>query len=365
MAPASTIADWGQSGSPKNPCGDPPGGSALDPTHRSRVARCAARTLRTTGDPTGLDGALLRVDPDTGQGVPGSPYAGSSDANQRRINAFGLRNPFRFTFRPGSNEIWVGDVGWFTWEEINRVRNATDSTVDNFGWPCYEGGYSEAGYQTAGLNLCKTLYTQGSAAAPFFSYLHLEPVVDGESCNPDNGSSISGLAFEHGSEFPASYEGALFFADYSRNCIWAMLPGASGLPNPAKIVTFDAGAPGPVNLMFGPDGNLYYPDLNDGEIHRISYAAQNQAPHAVATANPAYGHDTPLKVQLDASGSTDPEGDLPLTYDWDLDGNGQFGDSSDASPSYTYNVPGDFRPTVRVTDSRGASSTARTWTFSR
>ena len=42
------------------------------------------------------------------------------------------------TIRPGTNEVWLGDVGWNTWEEINRVADPLGS-VENFGWPCYEG----------------------------------------------------------------------------------------------------------------------------------------------------------------------------------------------------------------------------------
>jgi hypothetical protein len=45
----------------------------------------------------------------------------STDPNKRRIVAYDLRNPFRFTQRPGADELWIGDVGWNTWEEINRV----------------------------------------------------------------------------------------------------------------------------------------------------------------------------------------------------------------------------------------------------
>ena len=46
---------------------------------------------------------------------------------RRRIVAYGFRNPFRFTFRPGTSELWIGDVGWDTWEEIDRVVSPTSS----------------------------------------------------------------------------------------------------------------------------------------------------------------------------------------------------------------------------------------------
>ena len=73
-----------------------------------------------------LDGSIIRVDPDTGDAMPDNPAVGDANANRRRIVAYGFRNPFRFTFRPGTSEVWIGDVGWNTWEEVNRVR--PDST---------------------------------------------------------------------------------------------------------------------------------------------------------------------------------------------------------------------------------------------
>ena len=66
---------------------------------------------RPSGEPVRLNGALLRLDPATGNGLPDNPLAGSSNANARRIVGYGFRNPFRFTFRPGTNEVWIGDVG--------------------------------------------------------------------------------------------------------------------------------------------------------------------------------------------------------------------------------------------------------------
>ena len=63
----SQFWDYGQSGSPANPCGDPPGGvgSALTPP-TSEGGRLRAQDMRTTGDPTGLSGSVIRIDPATG-----------------------------------------------------------------------------------------------------------------------------------------------------------------------------------------------------------------------------------------------------------------------------------------------------------
>src|SRR6185436_4600138 len=68
------FADWGQDGSPVNPCGDPPGppGTALTPPTAEGGA-LRSQDLRTTTDPTTLDGAVIRVNKATGLGIKGNP----------------------------------------------------------------------------------------------------------------------------------------------------------------------------------------------------------------------------------------------------------------------------------------------------
>src|SRR5262249_34657053 len=139
-----------------------------------------------------------------------------------------------------------------------------------------------------------------------------------------------------------------------RDCIWVMRAGANGLPDPSNIQSFVMPAEDPVDLEIGPGGDLYYVDLGDGpgsvaSIHRIKYFAANQPPLAVATATPSSGA-SPLTVQLDASGSSDPDPGDTLTYSWDLDGDGTFGDATGVSVSHTYDTPGAYDVRVQVTD---------------
>jgi PKD repeat protein/glucose/arabinose dehydrogenase len=351
-----TFADYGQDGAPRNPCGDAPvpvGGVQSPPTAEGGALR--SQDVRTAGDPTGLDGAILRLDPNTGAAMAGNPNT-SSDPNARRIVAYGLRNPFRIAIRPGTNEVWAGDVGWNSWEEINRVPNPTGE-VRNFGWPCYEGTGRMSSYDILDLNLCETLYNQGGGAhaTPYYTYNHSARVVTGEACGTGS-SSIAGMAFAPtNSSFPATYNGALFFADYSRDCIWAMLAGTNGLPNPANIQTFVSGASNPVELQFGPGGDLYYVDLDGGNIRRIRSLTANRAPIARATATPSSGN-VPLTVQFDGSTSSDPDGQT-ITYAWDLDGDGAFDDSTAVRPTFTYTTTGTYTARLRVRDPGGLEDT--------
>jgi len=353
------FVDYGQDGSPLNPCGDPPvgvGGTQTPPTAQGGALR--SQDARTTSDPAGLDGAILRVDPATGAGMPDNPFYSSTDANMRRIAAYGLRNPFRITVRPGTSEVWAGDVGWTDWEEINRLTSPADGVADNFGWPCYEGDGRQAGYDAANLTLCENLYNEGSAAVvpPYFRYHHNELVFPTDVC-PKGGSSVAGVsfAFYDGGNYPREYQGALFFADYTRRCIWSIEAGPNGLPDLSKRRTFVAGAAQPVDVQIGPGGDVYYVDLG-GTIRRIRYFSQNQPPTAVINAQPTSG-PAPLTVAFDGTASSDPDGD-PITYAWDLDGDGAFDDSTSPTTSTTFQTAGTYTPRLQVTDSSGATGIA-------
>ena len=179
-----------------------------------------------------------------------------------------------------------------------------------------------------------------------------------ESC-PTGSSSTAGLEFEFvaaQNSYPAEYDGGLFFADYSQDCIWVMQKGADGNPAPGLIRTFVAGAANPVNVENGPGGDLIYVDFDGGTIRRIRYANANQNPRAVATATPTTGA-APLTVAFDGSGSSDPDPDDTLSYAWDLDDDGAFDDSKVAKPTYTYTTTGSYTPSLKVTDNHGASAT--------
>ena len=215
-------ADYGQLGTPPNPCGDPPEeGGAL-----------RAQDLRTGGDPVGLDGTLIRIDPDTGAGLPDNPLSASSDPNARRIVGYGFRNPFRFAIDPEGGDVYLANVGWNDFEEIDHLPGVPGQPY-NSGWPCFEGLGPTPNYSSLELPICESLDEgPGGASPPFFLYRHGSPVAPDDGCRTDLGSALSGITFYEGGDYPAAYDGALFFADSVRGCIFVMFPGRDGRPDP-------------------------------------------------------------------------------------------------------------------------------------
>src|SRR5262245_10018905 len=352
------FVDYGQT---KNPCGDPPApaGTGLVPPTAEGGALRSQSVRRPAGQPVTLDGTIIRVDPATGAGLAGNPFASSPDQNARRIIAYAMRNPCRFVRRSGTDQLWVGDVGWGTWEEIDRVADVNDGVAENFGWPCYEGAGRQPGYDAADLTRCESLYTGGGHTPPFFTYRHDQHVVATDGCGVDGGSSISGMAFEEASNYPAEYDGAVFFADAARGCIWVMTRGGGTDPSPSRIQPFVGAGGAVVKVLSGPGGDIFYVDLYAGEIHRIIYNGANHPPTAVINASTTSG-PAPLTVAFDGRQSVDLDPTDQLSYAWDLDGDGQFDDSVDPAPSFTYPSAGSVTAGLRVTAPAGASGTATT-----
>jgi glucose/arabinose dehydrogenase len=351
--------DWGQWGEPVNPCGDPPagvGGSEEPPTAEGGALR--------SQNPQKLGGKLIRVDPETGEGVAANPLFLSLNANERRIVGKGFRNPFRFAIDPTTGEVYVDNVGSSVFEEIDRF-SPSSSKVFNSGWPCYEGPARRKLYELRGLTVCDQLYeTPGSTAQPFFYYSHEAGVTPEDQCPYEPGSAIAGLSFYEGGSYPAAYDGALFFADAVRGCIYVMRTGEDGRPNPSTVEPFltEGGLYPGVDIETGPNGDLYYASLfgegfGPGAIHQISY--DPEAPRARLKADRTSGASLPLEVHFDASESSDPQ-EQELEYEWDLDGDGNFGPpTKDSTETETYATAENRTAAVRVKDPDGHSSVAQ------
>jgi glucose/arabinose dehydrogenase len=155
-------------------------------------------------DVDSLAGKILRVDPRTGQGLPDNPYFdGDPDSNRSKVYQLGLRNPFRFSFDPATGSLYVGDVGWNVWEEINRAGPGA-----NFGWPCFEGGngnnLEQPGYQD--FPYCVELRGRAEPITPaLYAYAH----------EGMQGNAVLVGDVYRGKSYPPLYQGALFYTDYN------------------------------------------------------------------------------------------------------------------------------------------------------
>lgn len=336
--------DYGEFGFPgeENVCADPPGGIGdllQPPTAEGGALR--AQDLRTSGDliddPTGLSGTVIRIDPDTGAGVPGNPFYGQLDANAERIIAYGFRNPFRFNLDPAHGDLYVSNVGWGSYEELDRIPMVPDGDPPNSGWPCYEGPGPNPAYEDLGLDVCDGLYAEADATVPpFLTYKHKTPLVPEDGCALQLGSAAAASMVYPGGDFPDSYDGALFFADMVRRCIWVMKAGEDGRPDPHTAAPFltEGGLYPGADMVIGPGGEFFYlkywGEQDAGSLRRITY--DPDSPRARLAADRVYGEESPLSVNLDASASFDPN-DEDLTYDWDLNGDGSFEVLGDTNPN--------------------------------
>ncbi len=198
------------------------GGSADDPERRAT-------------DLTSLLGKLLRIDPrpsgDSPYGVPAdNPFVGAGDGVRGEIWSFGLRNPWKFTFDPATDDLWIADVGQNEFEEVNVVPadagGITPGRGLSFGWSAFEG--------TERFN--DDVDADGHTA-PVLTYDH------------SDGCSISGGAPYRGAAIP-DLVGMYVFSDYCSGTIWAL-----DLPTQRTLV-LDSRA-GVTSIVAGPDQELY------------------------------------------------------------------------------------------------------------
>lgn len=374
-----------------------------------------------------LNGTIIRIHPETGQGLPGNPFyeASSPDAPQSKVWALGLRNPYRFIRIPNTGShnpesgdpgvLVVGDVGSSRWEELNVVLEGGQ----NFGWPIFEGLGNHNGFLAAETEnpytpnpesncgrqsfFFQELIQQPNAIQlpPFTSpclseeiipeqirtFSHTPPALawtsfwnppprtrkpvyhsdTGELLHIDIGSSESDIespgfkgitsipgAFYEGGSFPEEYHGAYFHADLSG---WLRVLRFDNNYSVTKIDTFaiwdDRGV---VHVAYNPhDGALYWCDVYQSKIHRISYGG-NPRPVALFQADRQYGPG-PLDIQFNGAESYDPDGS-DITFLWDF---GDGSSSTDINPSHTFAAsgsgPASFSVQLTVTDTAGLTDT--------
>jgi glucose/arabinose dehydrogenase len=209
----------------------------------------------SSGDPNNnaqnlgsLLGKILRIDVRSAAspyGIPpDNPFAGSSSSSSlREIWAYGLRNPWRFSFDRKTGDLWIGDVGQGAWEEVD-FQPAGAPGGANYGWRVTEGAHCynpPSGCSFAGITL------------PVAEYGHVS-----------GNCSITGGFVYRGRDF-ARLSGVYFFADYCSGRVWGLRNGASGWEGQELL------KPGYAVTSFGEDdaGEIYAVDGNSGTLYRL------------------------------------------------------------------------------------------------
>ena len=206
------------------------------------------------GDPQGngqslgtLLGKILRIDVDQPEGnkayaIPAdNPFVGQAGALPE-IFVYGMRNPWRMSFDRANGDLWIGDVGQSSREEIDVVRSGTSG--QNFGWNLMEGDQCfrpATGCEELSLVLPVTVYGR------------------------DEGTTVIGGTVYRGSEQPALV-GGYVFADFGSSRFW-LIDAASDGPTEPVVALED----GPNVASFGEDeaGEIYATGLTTGEVFTV------------------------------------------------------------------------------------------------
>ena len=172
------------------------------------------------------------------------------------IFAWGFRNPWRIWADPQTGNVWVGDVGEVTFEEINVVPPAGGK---HYGWPWREG---RSGHP---LSKCTEISPNvGDCVEPVYHC--------GRGGGADGGcSSITGGVIVDSCSWPPTLRGRYYFADFSAGVVYSLgvNAGRDGVNGPRANFANSTASAGPVHFDVGPDGNLYY-GTHAGTIVRVS-----------------------------------------------------------------------------------------------
>ncbi len=208
------------------------GGSANDPLNNGQ-------------NPSTLLGTLLRLDVDFSNEIYAIPSTNpfvSDDGRRNEIWAWGLRNPWRFSFDRLTGDLFVADVGQNMWEEVH-FQTSNSPGGENYGWNILEGSHCflESDCDKTGMEL------------PIFEYNH------------QGHCSITGGYMYRGNQHLELY-GNYFLADFCSGTIWALFPDANGSWSANNVLDSAYVVSG-----FGEDigGELYLLDHNLGSIYRL------------------------------------------------------------------------------------------------
>jgi cytochrome c len=348
---------------------------------------------RSAGNTNDLRGKLLRIKVKANgtYAIPnGNLFQPGTPKTRAEIYAMGLRNPFRFDVDETTGVVYLGDyspdahapnpqrgpAGHGRWMAIDKPAN--------YGWPyCVAPDMPYVDYDFAtGTSGRPFNCAQPVNDSPHNTGLRNLPTVEkaevvytyGASARfPELGTGgigpMGGPAYhfdrrnDSATKWPADFDGKPLFYEWTRDYVKAFSLDDDDQVTAIEPVLPSIAFDNPMDLEFGPDGALYVLEYGDGyfaenpeaQLARIDYAPVEKTPVVKINAEPTVG-SAPFTVTFSSAGTYDPDGDS-LRYAWDFDADGDV-DSRHPYPSFTYTENGDYRATLKVTDSTGRSASA-------
>lgn len=212
-------------------------------------------------------GKILRIDVDTPDGIRGTPYSippgnpfVSTGGARPEIWATGFRNPWRMAFDPVTGDLFIGDVGYEAWEEVN-VEPAGSPGGRHYGWNYLEG--TDCGPRYPGCNR-DSLVAALTPVEPVFAYGH-------NSNGPRCSGSVIGGGVYRGTRLPR-LRGRYIFADFCHGRMWS-LDAESPVGSVEEITELlslpDGAGFGPAGIGFDGAGEIYIADQYRHHVYRV------------------------------------------------------------------------------------------------
>lgn len=360
-----------------------------------RLGKSGEDSQKGSSNSNDLRGKILRIHPeqDGTYSIPhGNLFAEGTALTRPEIYTMGNRNPWRLTIDSKTGWLYWGEVGPDgsrddmekrgpqSYDEFNIAKKP-----GNYGWPYFIGDnkpYRDYNFDTkvsgelfdpansmndspnnTGIrNLPPALPAMvwyGKGASTEFPLL-------GAGSNSAVGGPIYRLQDFSAAKrpYPSYYDGKWFVTDFARGWINVIELDENGGYKAMERFLPDLKLNGPLDMKFGPEGDLYVIEYGNGyfknnpeaELIRIEYNGGNRKPQVQASSNKAAGA-VPLKLTLSAEGTRDfDEGDV-LKYEWKVTRNGAaYKTFTQSAPAMTLVSPGTYKATLTVTDQTGAKN---------
>jgi cytochrome c len=358
-------------------------------------ARDSQKSSPNTND---LRGKILRIHPessgDAAYTIPkGNLFPVGTPNTRPEIYTMGNRNPWRPTIDSKTGWLYWGEVGPDgskddlekrgpqSYDEFNRAKGP-----GFYGWPYFVGdnkAYIDYDFATkvSGKPFDPEHPVNDSPnssglkelpmATPAFIWYAKGQSKEFPLMESGGNSAVGGPIFHQADfkaakrVFPAYYEGKWLITDWVRGWINAVEMNEKGDYKSMERFLPDLKLKGPIDMKFGPEGDLYvleygngyFKDNPEAELIRIEFNSGNRKPQVEVAASKTAGA-IPMEVTLSSAGTQDfDEGDA-LEYNWAVTRNGtSFKTSKEANPSLTLTAAGTYKATLTVTDKAGEKNT--------